>query len=73
MSGGPVEIRLNGEPATVLEGTTVADIVGAQGVTAASRGVAVALDGEVVRRADWATTVVRPGQRLEVLTAVAGG
>ena len=66
-------VRINGEEATVPTGATVAAIVGATGVGPASRGVAVALDGEVVRRADWATTVVRDGQRIEVLTAVQGG
>ena len=66
-------VRLNGEEVTVALGVTVAEIVGATGVGPESRGVAVALDGEVVRRADWATTVVRDGQRIEVLTAVQGG
>ena len=37
------------------------------------RGVAVALDGEVVPRGEWATTEVREGQELEVLHAVQGG
>jgi sulfur carrier protein len=37
------------------------------------RGVAVALSGEVVPRAAWASTPVREGSVLEVLTAVQGG
>ena len=37
------------------------------------RGVAVALDGEVVPRGEWATTEVRDGQQVEVLHAVQGG
>lgn len=74
MSGGAsIEIRLNGEAATVAEGATLAEIVGATGLSPEARGVAVALDGEVVRRAEWATTRVQAGQRVEVLTAVAGG
>jgi sulfur carrier protein len=35
--------------------------------------VAVALDGEVVPRGEWATTEVRDGQQVEVLRAVQGG
>lgn len=66
-------IVLNGEPAMVPAGSTLAAIVGAQGLSPEARGVAVALDGEVVRRAEWGTTAVRAGQRVEVLTAVAGG
>ena len=73
MSATTMVVRLNGEEVTVALGVTVAVIVGATGVGPESRGVAVALDGEVVRRADWATTVVRDGQRIEVLTAVQGG
>ena len=37
------------------------------------RGVAIACNGAVLRRADWASTRVRPGDRLEVVRATAGG
>jgi len=37
------------------------------------RGVAVAVDGEVVPRGDWPGTALRDGQRVEVLHAVQGG
>ena len=37
------------------------------------RGVAVALNGEVVRRDDWSATAVAEGDRVEVLAAVQGG
>jgi sulfur carrier protein len=37
------------------------------------RGVAVAIDGEVVRRSEWTTTVIPDGALIEVVTAVAGG
>ena len=66
-------MQLNGEPAVVPAGSTVATLVGASGVAPEARGVAVALDGEVVPRGEWTTTVLRAGARLEVLTAVAGG
>ena len=35
--------------------------------------MAVALDGEVVPRGEWASTELRDGQELEVLHAVQGG
>lgn len=66
-------VRLNGDDVAVPLGATVAEIAGTTGVGSESRGVAVALDGEVVRRADWASTVVHDGQRIEILTAVQGG
>ena len=38
-----------------------------------SRGVAVALDGEIVRRSEWPSTLVPDGSSIEIVTAVAGG
>lgn len=37
------------------------------------RGVAVAIDGEVVRRSEWSTTRVGDGASVEIVTAAAGG
>lgn len=38
-----------------------------------SRGVAVALDGEIVRRSEWRSTLVPNGSSVEIVTAAAGG
>lgn len=70
---GQIAVHLNGAPTLLAAETTVADVVGLSGFAPEARGVAVALDGDVVPRADWTTTTVRAGARLEVLTAVAGG
>jgi sulfur carrier protein len=43
------------------------------GVEADARGVAVAVDGEVVPRASWSTFALVDGARVEVLTAMQGG
>jgi sulfur carrier protein len=40
---------------------------------APERGVAVAVDGEVVPRGQWTSTELHDGQRVEVLQAVQGG
>ena len=64
-------VTLNGEPRELPAGATVATVVRELG--ADGRGVAVALDGEVVPRAEWGRTEVREGQQLEVLRAVQGG
>jgi len=40
---------------------------------AAAKGIAVALNGEVVPRSAWDVTDLRPGDRVEVLTAAQGG
>jgi sulfur carrier protein len=64
-------VWLNGERREVDEGATVAEVVAAWAVP--ERGVAVAVDGEVVPRGAWPTVGLADGARLEVLTAVQGG
>lgn len=66
-----MEVQVNGNWRTFPDGITVARLLESIGATA--RGVAVALDGEVVRRSSWAEVVVGPGAKLEILTAVQGG
>jgi len=67
-----MNVELNGNPAELEQGATVADAVGATGAES-ERGVAVAVDGEVVPRSEWATTRLEDGQRVEVLRAAQGG
>jgi sulfur carrier protein len=66
-----MEILVNGTGRHLPAGSTVADVVVL--VCAATRGVAVAIDREVVPRSAWATTVVQAGAQVEVVTAAAGG
>ena len=73
-----MRIELNGEQCELTEAATLADAVresGAGGAAgdAAARGVAVALDGEVVPRGEWEETMLREGQSVEVLAAIQGG
>jgi sulfur carrier protein len=42
-------------------------------LTAARRGVAVAVNGTVVPRSTWAAVPLADGDRVEVLTAAQGG
>ncbi len=37
------------------------------------RGIAVAVNGDVVSRSQWDTTTIEDGAVIEVVTAVAGG
>lgn len=62
---------MNGISRTVPDGVTVADVVAA--TTDQTRGLAVAVNGEVVPRAGWSTTALRDGDRVEVLGATQGG
>jgi sulfur carrier protein len=68
-----VIIELNGRAAELPEGATVADAVEEAGADGGSRGVAVAVDGEVVRKADWGKTQLQERQAIEVVRAVQGG
>ena len=65
-------VTLNGERRELHEPATIEVAVHAAGAPD-GRGVAVALDGEVVPRGEWATTEVREGQQVEILHAVQGG
>jgi sulfur carrier protein len=66
-----VQVWINGQPRELTEGASVRDALTALG--ASGDGVAVALDGEVVPRAEWSAVVLDEGARVEVLTAVQGG
>ncbi|MET1075503.1 MAG: sulfur carrier protein ThiS [Umezawaea sp.] len=66
-----MKARVNGELRDLPDGTTVAAVLALLG--APGSGVAVAVDGEVVPRAEWHRTAVPDGGTVEVLTAVQGG
>jgi sulfur carrier protein len=66
-----VQVTLNGEPRELPDGSTMAEAVAA--LTDLARGVAAAVNGDVVVRGSWAATPLRDGDQIEVVTAVQGG
>jgi thiazole synthase len=68
-----VRIDLNGRPHELPDAATLDAAVRASGAGEEARGVAVALDGEVVPRGEWGSTPLREGQAVEVLAAIQGG
>ena len=66
-----VQVKLNGEPRELPEGTTVAQAVAE--LTALHTGVAAAVNGDIVPRGSWEATQLRAGDQVEVVTAVQGG
>jgi sulfur carrier protein len=68
-----MNVQLNGEWRDVPDGTTVAEALQLLGVSLDARGVAVAVDREVVRRGAWRETTLTGGARVEILTAIQGG
>lgn len=66
-----MKITVNGAPTEAKEGTTVEELVAM--LEAPERGVAVALNGEVVPRSTWDSTEIEDADRVEVVRAVGGG
>ena len=66
-------IVLNGERSDLRPGETVADALARLGLELDARGVAVAVDAEVVPRGRWADTTLHEGARVEILRAIQGG
>ncbi|APF37513.1 sulfur carrier protein ThiS [Chelatococcus daeguensis] len=65
-------IRVNGadEP---LAAATIAEFLSQRGIDPAGRGLAVALNGAVVPRAQWQDEHLNEGDRIEIVHARQGG
>ncbi|MDN5586300.1 MAG: sulfur carrier protein ThiS [Brevibacterium sp.] len=78
-----ITIMLNGERHALAGPTTARDLVagivdkdiGADGipVDGSRLGIAVAVDGEVIRRGQWSDFTLGEGHSVDVVTAVQGG
>ena len=66
-------VVVNGERRELPAGTTVSGLLDALDVPGGPRGVAVAVDAEVVPRGEWDTTELGDGAHIEVLRAIQGG
>jgi len=64
-------IRINGQDAAWAEGMTVAEAVVEFGAT--GKGIAVALNRDVVPRSAWESTRIEAGCEIEIVSAAAGG
>jgi sulfur carrier protein len=68
-----MRVLVNGEPRELSAGTTVAAVVRSLPGTLEGRGLAVAVDEEVVPRGSWSATELSDGARVEIVVAVQGG
>jgi thiamine biosynthesis protein ThiS len=66
-----IPIELNGEQRAVPEGASVAELLASLGLAAPK--VAVERNREIVPRSAWGSTVLAPGDRLEVVHFIGGG
>lgn len=64
-------LLINGEPCTLPDGETVAQLLVAQGL--GDKRVAVERNGAIVPRAHHADTRLADGDRIEIVVAVGGG
>ena len=68
-----MKVIVNGDETDVGTGATVRALIDGLDLPASGRGVAVAVDAEVVPRGAWDETELHDGARVEVLRAIQGG
>lgn len=68
---GAATIRVNGDEHALAPGATVASLLADLGTE--PRGVAVAVDGEVVVRRSWGERLLAAGEHVEILSIAQGG
>ena len=66
-----MKVVVNGEPTELQSGATVEAVLAS--LELPDRGVAVAVDAEVVPRGEWPAHELSEGARVEVLRAIQGG
>lgn len=67
-----MQLRINGKD-TELAATTVAELLAAQGIDPSARFLAVAVNGSVIRRAEWARAALTAGDSIEIVRPFQGG
>jgi sulfur carrier protein len=65
-------LRINGEEAEVAA-ATVAELLAVRGIDPQARFLAVAINGEVVRRTEWQLAPLRAGDAVEIVRPLQGG
>ncbi|MCA8929152.1 MAG: sulfur carrier protein ThiS [Alphaproteobacteria bacterium] len=65
-------LTVNGEPRQSAAATVIA-LLTEEGVQPDAKGVAVALNGAVVRKPDWSATALADGDAVEIVKPFSGG
>jgi sulfur carrier protein len=68
-----MQVMINGQQQEFGAGATVASVIRSMQGPPEGRGIAVALQGEVIPRSAWHSTELSDGDRIEVVVAVQGG
>jgi len=67
-----MHLRINGKDAE-LAATTIAELLAEQGIDPKTRFLAVAVNGAVVRRAEWQAAALAAGDNVEIVRPFQGG
>jgi sulfur carrier protein len=67
-----MHLRINGKDAE-LAATTIAELLAVQGIDPKTRFLAVAVNGAVVRRAEWQAAALAAGDNVEIVRPFQGG
>ncbi len=67
-----MRLRINGKEAE-LAATTIAELLAEQGIDPKARFLAVALNGAVIRRAEWQAAALAAGDNVEIVRPFQGG
>ena len=68
-----MKVLVNGSETELRDGATVEAAVDSLELPGSGRGVAVAVDAEVVPRGQWGAHELHEGARVEILRAIQGG
>ena len=66
-----MKIKLNGEDLELQDGAVLADICSKLGID--SKGVAFAIDSDVIPRDEWTSTKLADGTEVMMIRAACGG
>ena len=66
-------IFVNGEPVDAADRPTIRDVLVGLEIDPDTAGIAVAVDAEVARRAEWPTRTIDAGARIDIVREVQGG
>jgi sulfur carrier protein len=67
-----MRLRINGAEAEVAV-ATIAELLAEQGIDPKARFLAVAINGEVVHRAEWSAAALAAGDTVEIVRPFQGG
>jgi sulfur carrier protein len=67
-----IRLTINGAEEQV-PARTIAELLAVRGIDTHARFLAVAINGAVVRRAEWPATRLSPGDNVEIVRPLQGG